>query len=375
MLSSVASRVARVAVLALIGAACFAATNPAPHYLPQAENPDLDGGLLLPGSQVLLVWGSDATILRSDDGITWTHALTTGGADLTRVSANESGSVVVAVGAGGTVLRSTDAGRTWNPAHGIETAEDLRAVVNQGKTWIAAGTHGVILRSTDDGKRWSVVDSHLEVAFLTLFADTGSKTILIGGDGLVGSSKDAGLTWQITALAMPDPVTPITTFHRVGKLLLATSALGRFITSEDDGASWDLMQASTQASFTDCAFDARSNAIVMTGSNGDVLRSMDGGRSWQGSEVTIGVRRNFLSAIRFDERSGSLVIAGQGGTFARSTDGGASWAQASDAIDGDVRGLINDTARGRLFAFGAGSLIASSKDSGAHWTTAHVARR
>ena len=66
------------------------------------------------------------------------------------------------------------------------------------------------------------------------------------------------------------------------------------------------MQASTKAFFTDCAFDPVHGAIVMTGHNGDVLRSADGGRTWEGSEVAIDGRKNFLSAIRFDERSGSL---------------------------------------------------------------------
>ena len=370
------NRLALILVAALIGASpCVAATRaPAPAYVAQVINPELTGGLLVSGSRVLLVWGSDGTILRSDDSVSWTHALSPGSADLARISANESGSVMIAVGAVGTLLRSTDSGRTWIPARSAETATDLRAVVSQGKTWIAAGTNGRILRSTDDGRNWSVVESELKVGFQTLFVDPQTQTILIGGDdGLVGFSKDAGITWQITAIAMPDPVTPVTTFHRFGKLLIATSALGRFLTSEDDAMSWDLMQASTQAFFTDCAFDPRNGAIVMTGHNGDVLRSLDGGRSWEGSEVKIDGRKNFLSAIRFDERSGSLVVTGQGGTFARSTDGGATFRKASDEVAGQVHGLINDTVRSRLLAFGAGGMILSSTDSGAHWTTARAA--
>ena len=39
------------------------------------------------------------------------------------------------------------------------------------------------------------------------------------------------------------------------------------------------MQSSTKAFFTDCAFDPVRNAIVMTGHNGDVLRSADRGRA------------------------------------------------------------------------------------------------
>jgi photosystem II stability/assembly factor-like uncharacterized protein len=372
--SAVLLKRALILFAALAGASpCLAATPSPPTYQAQVVNPELNGGLLVNGSRVLLVWGSDGTILRSEDGTRWSHAESAGSADLARISANETGSVLIAVGAEGTILRSTDAGKTWQPARNAATDTDLRAVVNHGSghTWIAAGTNGRILRSTDDGKAWSLVESQLKVTFQALFVDPKTRSVLIGGDdGLVGFSTDAGVSWQVTAIAMPEPVTPITGFYRFGKLVLATSALGRFLTSEDDARSWDLLQASTKAFFTDCAFDPLRGAIVMTGHNGDVLRSPDGGRTWESSEISIDGNKNFLSAIRFDNRSGSLVAVGQGGTFARSTDGGAQWTKASEEMVGDVRGLIEDTARGRLVAFGTGGMILASSDSGVHWNAA-----
>ena len=350
---------------------CTAATR-APVYLPQVVNPELTGGLLVGGSRGLLVWGSDATILRSEDGVHWAHAVTPGSADLAHAATNERGDVLVAVGASGTILRSTDDGRTWLPANNETRDTDLRAVVNHpgSRTWISAGTNGRVLRSLDDGKKWTLIDSHLTVAFQTLFVDPATRHILIGGDeGVVGYSKDAGESWRITALLMPDPATPVTAFHRFGKLLLATSALGRFLISEDDAQTWGLLQSSNSTFFTDAAFDPVHNAIVMTGHNGDVLRSPDGGSSWEGGEIALDGRKNYLSAISFDTRSGSLLAIGQGGALARSTDGGVSWTRASSDVQGDVRGLINDPTRNRLIAYGTGGMILSSADSGARWNT------
>jgi len=362
------------ALLMLTGASPGHAASraPAPNYQPAVINPDFSGGLLVNGSRTLLLWGSDGTILRSEDGELWTHAATATAVDLARVSTNAAGDVLVAVGAEGVILRSQDAGKNWALARNSTTDTDLRAVVNApgSRTWITAGTNGRVLRSTDDGRTWTRVDSQLKTSFQTLFVDPLSRKILIGGDeGLVGFSKDAGVSWQITAIAMPEPATPITSFHRFGKLLLATSALGRFLTSEDDAASWDLLQASTKAFFTDVAFDPERHSIVMTGHNGDVLRSLDGGRTWEGSEISIDDRKNYLSAIRYDANSTSLVAVGQDGTIARSTDGGMQWTKASSELTGDVRGIIADTSRGRLHAFGTGGMLLVSKDSGAHWKT------
>ena len=76
-------------------------------------------------------------------------------------------------------------------------------------------------------------------------------------------------------------------------------------------------------------------------------------------------RKNFLSAIRFDARSGSLLAIGQGGTLrALHRRRRARGPSASDDVHGDVRGLINDTARNRLIAFGTGGMMLGSTDSG-----------
>ena len=182
--STVLSRLTLILLAALFGGSpCPAATRPsAPVYQPQVINPEINGGLLVNTSRVLLVWGSDGTILRSEDGERWSHAVTAGSADLARVSANASGSVLVAVGAQGTILRSTDAGKTWVEARNSTNDTDLHAVVNQpgSRTWIAAGSNGRILRSSDDGHTWSLVDSQLKIGFQALFVDQFSQAILIG---------------------------------------------------------------------------------------------------------------------------------------------------------------------------------------------------
>jgi photosystem II stability/assembly factor-like uncharacterized protein len=344
----------------------------APAYVAEVVNPELAGGLSVPGANALLLWGSDGTILRSEDGAHWSHATTPTVVDLAHVATNATGTMLVAVGAQGVVLLSRDAGRSWQAARNATTDTDLKSVVHHGpsNTWIAAGTNGRILRSQDDGKSWGLVQSNLTLEFQTLAVDPQTQRILIGGEhGALGYSTDAGQSWQLTMIAMPDPATPITAFHRFGKLLLATSALGRFLTSADDAQSWDLLQSSSHAYFTDAAFDPEHDAIVLTGHNGDVLRSADGGATWQSAELSNDGRKDFISAVRFDTRSKSLLAMAQNGAVARSSDGGASWNQASGALGGELRGLLQ-AADGRFVAFGTGGMVVSSTDSGAHWARA-----
>jgi hypothetical protein len=170
--------------LILLGAACLAAPvcAAAPGYDPQVINADLVGGLALPGGRTLL-WGSDATILRSEDGASWTHADTPGDADLARIASSGDASVLVAVGARGLILRSTDGGRRWQPARNTESvALETVSFHAPAGAWIAAGAHGCILRSVDAGKTWKVLPSPFTSDLHTSFVDDRTQRLLIGGD-------------------------------------------------------------------------------------------------------------------------------------------------------------------------------------------------
>ncbi len=66
--------------------------------------------------------------------------------------------VLVAVGEGGTIARSTDLGKTWLPADsgGIKTLL-VGATVAQNSVLIAVGDEGTIARSLDKGATWRAV--------------------------------------------------------------------------------------------------------------------------------------------------------------------------------------------------------------------------
>ena len=147
---------------------------------------------------------------------------------------------------------------------------DLKAVINVPDTpvWVAAGSGGRLLRSQDNGRSWTVASSGHAGSFLTLTHDATSAQILVGGEtGLVGHSRDLGKTWSVTRTHMPEPATPVSGFHRFGGLLVATSARGRLLTSTDDAGTWSLLQADSNAFFTDAAYDPVHSHIVVTGHN------------------------------------------------------------------------------------------------------------
>src|SRR5262245_28567675 len=105
------------------------ARDTAPTYLAEVVNPELTTSLVVPRSNVRLLAGTDGTILRSSDGVHWSHARTPTAADLAKLAANAVGSTLLAVGTRGTLLRSVDAGSSWQAARNPVVDTNLEAVV------------------------------------------------------------------------------------------------------------------------------------------------------------------------------------------------------------------------------------------------------
>lgn len=348
--------------------------EPRSDYKAEVVNPDFSGGMLLPDGKTFLVWGTDSSLLRSVDGNQWSTVETTGSADLASAAADSTGKVIIAVGQQGAILRSVDGGRSFQAATNETTDTDLRAVTwhAASSAWIVAGTGGRILRSKDYGKTWTLVPSSVALDFHTLFVDPQTRNVLIGGDlGTVGVSSDGGASFRLASLGMPDPMTPITKFFRHGKMLLGTSTLGRLFSS-NDGKSWQLAQTGTASAFIDSTADPARNTIVVTGHDGTLLRSADGGSTWDGLAVTTNDRVHYMSSVHFDPKRGFLVAVGHNGSIARSDNGGAGWISWSiGALE--LRGVIADTKRDLLAAYGPGGLIMTSGDGGGSWRAAQPA--
>jgi CheY-like chemotaxis protein len=250
----------------------------APRYSARVINPKLAHGIFEARTRTFFVCGTDGAVLRSEDGVAWVQAETPTMADLTRLSADSRGRVLVAVGKNGAILRSENSGRSWALAANDTTSTDLNAVIQHARsgTWLAAGTNGVILRSRDEGKSWKSLGQGVSLTFHTLFVDPSRDAIFVGGDeGIIGRSLNGGESFQVKAIEMEEPRTPITQFFEHGGRLIATSALGRLLISEDGGSSWNVLKTGTGAFFTGGAFDPDSKSFVLTSHTGDVFRSLN----------------------------------------------------------------------------------------------------
>lgn len=186
--------------------------------------------------------------------------------------------ILIAVGDNGTILRSNNLGKDWQPAAASGTEHTLMSVISSGNVLVACGEDGTIVRSTDGlGAVWSAVE-YQTPAYVTLdavVAGRGGVLLAFGerfGDAGVRMlrSTDYGATWTPVA----SPALADTTLSRIVKQADGTmiGLGGRILRSIDDGASWSVVPGGSPPNTLTDAVTARDGRLVAVGSDGGVMR-------------------------------------------------------------------------------------------------------
>jgi hypothetical protein len=204
----------------------------------------------------------------------------------------------VAVGAEGTVIRSTD-GLTWSKRLS-NTSSDLHHLAYGGGQWVAVGANGKIISSTD-ASLFTLRSSGTEVRLNAITFGAG-KFVVVGQNGIILSSPNA-IDWSMTG--------------------------------------------------TDEAIDLHSVAygngrFVATGTNGLVHTWLDGGAR----QTTTIPGANLLSLAFY---RGQFVAANVYTSQVFTSSDGLTWQANSSVPYGNLLGVnVSDN---QLWAYGMGSLI------------------
>lgn len=190
--------------------------------------------------------GDSGEIWRTTDAyfLTWVRVTGTGiTANLLAVAGRSTG-VVVAVGAGGVIYRSTDFGATWTSITS-PTTRTMRAIVSNGATWVAAGDEGRVITSADDGLTWTeatvgTAAHRALIRFNSLYV-LGSDPVL-GATSLtsnIRTSSDA-VTWTERANGVPNSVScfAVTVEGLIAGVQQTSSVSAASFMTSTDGTTW-----------------------------------------------------------------------------------------------------------------------------------------
>lgn len=343
-----------------------------------------------PGTVYAVSFGDDGLLRSTDGGATWTAAdtgLPQNPTVLQLAIDPQTPTTLYAATAEQGVYKSIDGGTTWTASsNGLGAFVEPTALVIDPQTpstlYTAGCCNGELYKSTDGGASWALSNQGLSFDNSVVLAiDPSTPTTVYAGTndtfeesiGSVYKSLDGGATWSLTefgpafrVLAV-DPSAP-------GTVYAATTPDG-VLRSTDGGATWESINqgiANTQVS--SLVIDAQAPYTLYAGAfANNVHRSVDRALTWAAAEN--GVDGFYgIPALAVDPQNPLVVYAGIefiGGTVFKSLDGGVSWDVSDVGLEGfAVQSLAIDPASpATVYAGTVNGGVYKSTDFGTSWVT------
>ncbi|GLR64567.1 WD40/YVTN/BNR-like repeat-containing protein [Marinospirillum insulare] len=196
-----------------------------------------------------------------------------------------AGNRLVAVGERGHIIYR-DPGKEWQQAQ-VPVISQLTSVhFPTPQVGFAVGHEAMILRSKDAGASWQLIHQDTEEApLLDVYFTSEQKGFVVGGYGLLLTTNDSGKTWQSLMDDLPNPDgyhNNAITQDTAGNLFIAGER-GNLYRSTDAGKHWQSLQLDYDGSLFGLLATS-AGQLIASGLRGHLFMSLDAGDSWQALE-------------------------------------------------------------------------------------------
>ena len=290
------------------------------------------------------------------------------------------------VGWPGIVFHTEDGGLTWKRQNSNSFNELYAAYfIDRHIGWVV-GQFGEILHTLDGGKTWKFQRSGTQANLNKVYFADANHGLIVGDEGVILTTINGGMTWEsqnsgtsndlYSFSLSPDGILAV---GEGGIAMRYSVDTEKFIVELPPAAQemetdekpieaieyhWEIVrQGNWQAEFTDTYFLSAQHGWTV-GSDGTILRTTDGGKTWQPQQS--GVSETLQRIVFIDEKYG--WISGQG-VLLRTENGGKSWQVIRNGLKNfhNIRAIHFINPKEGWLGVDKGQILRTS-DGGKTWT-------
>lgn len=226
-----------------------------------------------------------------------------------------NGKVIVVGTQSGVVLTSEDQGKSWKrTALGNTSLVDMTVCGDQG--FVAIDHYHKVWSADAAGQNWKSVPLEMPRTPLAIACDKSGGWWVAGVNSVISGSADQGKTWKTTDLGEDTQITTIQFLdERNG---IALGEFGLTVMTEDGGVTWKKGPKMPGDFYAYASLFANRNEGWVSGLAGQMLHTMDGGKSWskQTNATQATLNRLFMhEGVPFGVGAGGVIARLEGNSW------------------------------------------------------------
>jgi photosystem II stability/assembly factor-like uncharacterized protein len=281
------------------------------------------GAAFVSASRAVAVGEDGATVVSNNAGATWAPVGgRIAGSGFNNLRATNS-QLAEAGGNNGILARTVNGGSSWFTV-GVTTPADIRdASFPSQSTGFALDDAGGLFKTVNGGSSWSNLDTGTSANPNALLALDGNRILLVGPKGIRSSTNGGSSFKAVKSKAVKGK--PLNDIDVASGALIAFSR-SNIAVSKDNGKTWKKVKGPKKQQLIDVDFVGASKGYALT-DEGELFKTTNGGDKWK---VVKGLGSDSGYGISFSSASSGYVSVSsfgnqRAGYVLRTKDGGKSW--------------------------------------------------
>lgn len=282
-----------------------------------------------------------------------------------------------AAGSFGTVMKSTDAGVTWEKLNTGITADLYSIYFIDDENGFCAGRNGSLISTTNGGNDWKQINSDVNENLHDICFAGNSTGYAVGLLSTILKTTNAGVDWKKLKTNL-DPM-PLFCADFINSNTGMIGGYNALIRTTDGGFTFTAVDGVVVPStaITGISFGGKNHVFAAGNSvHGSFYRSTNGGLNWTSASLDLPYlwegTVDLVRSMNFINNNTGYIVT-DFGTILRTTDSGIEWKKDSTNRPAyeklSVLHDVNAFAHDKIYACGNGGTVIGSFNSGIKWNT------